>query len=665
MGSKSCLYMLRTVERLQSHGSLVGLCFLKCKRNHSLKAAHPVLSDIHTLQSSLRRTTVPIRCLNHESSLYTEGRNVTSSLSDGPSSDTLDISDIDNVKLLNQQISLKPNVPENIYKQTKLHCEVRLGLSKCTTPREVLDIFPTPSYRKDELFQGVMKLWHTFLALDKKQKLIERMFVIHHPHFHNLSHGIMKTAAVMTPAVLVRILHVFIHLNINQQSLLIQNLLCVCQERLTMFNEEELAILANSLERLQRDSNVDLLKYGLRLLMDIKIEEVNDVTPFLIIMKALGRTAPLNLKLKLEKKALQMIDKFTVAHSQKMFCILVDINFYSESLLNACSCKITDNIDELPFIKIIRLLSCCYEMLYYNERLMTTVGDHILKTMCIWKPWQVAVIVQYLAHLRFRHVPLLDRYADILMQNLESLRIWDLSLAVQSFAMLNHLPEGKGHQFLAALNTVLQKHIDDIPLKDLLNMVHDFCMLGKCPRYAVNKLLHYQSFSGFKAKGQSKILSSITMCLMVEEPISNSHSLWSLKKAPSPTSEGLQTFHTFFQHFIKDPRLYLHSLQIAGTYYIDFIVSLDTQENNLVPVGDMWTEKPQTADNPTIVRIAVICCTRNAFALGSFHPLGKLAVKIQHLKSLAFSVVVVPVNWFIKMNEEQKAEFLRTKIFRE
>ncbi|XP_068101079.1 FAST kinase domain-containing protein 2, mitochondrial isoform X2 [Hyperolius riggenbachi] len=617
MGSKSCLYMLRTVERLQSHGSLVGLCFLKCKRNHSLKAAHPVLSDIHTLQSSLRRTTVPIRCLNHESSLYTEGRNVTSSLSDGPSSDTLDISDIDNVKLLNQQISLKPNVPENIYKQTKLHCEVRLGLSKCTTPREVLDIFPTPSYRKDELFQGVMKLWHTFLALDKKQKLIERMFVIHHPHFHNLSHGIMKTAAVMTPAVLVRILHVFIHLNINQQSLLIQNLLCVCQERLTMFNEEELAILANSLERLQRDSNVDLLKYGLRLLMDIKIEEVNDVTPFLIIMKALGRTAPLNLKLKLEKKALQMIDKFTVAHSQKMFCILVDINFYSESLLNACSCKIT------------------------------------------------AVIVQYLAHLRFRHVPLLDRYADILMQNLESLRIWDLSLAVQSFAMLNHLPEGKGHQFLAALNTVLQKHIDDIPLKDLLNMVHDFCMLGKCPRYAVNKLLHYQSFSGFKAKGQSKILSSITMCLMVEEPISNSHSLWSLKKAPSPTSEGLQTFHTFFQHFIKDPRLYLHSLQIAGTYYIDFIVSLDTQENNLVPVGDMWTEKPQTADNPTIVRIAVICCTRNAFALGSFHPLGKLAVKIQHLKSLAFSVVVVPVNWFIKMNEEQKAEFLRTKIFRE
>lgn len=42
-----------------------------------------------------------------------------------------------------------------------------------------------------------------------------------------------------------------------------------------------------------------------------------------------------------------------------------------------------------------------------------------------------------------------------------------------------------------------------------------------------------------------------------------------------------------------------------------------------------------------VYSIAVLCCTPNAFALGTLHPLGKLASKIRNIKSYGFSVVVV------------------------
>ncbi|XP_040213246.1 FAST kinase domain-containing protein 2, mitochondrial [Rana temporaria] len=660
MGSKTCIYMLQRIRQLQSCSSLVGMSFSKFPKNYRSEATLPLPSDPRTLRPPFSSVTVPIRSVSHESSPINQEKNMTSDWVDGPLNDSPAISDGNHVSPLNEQVSLTPDELSSTPKMTPSYTVI--ALNKCTTPRDVLNVFSRPSYRKDELFQGVLKLWNTFLALNEKQKLAERDSIVGHPHFHNLTHGILKMAPVMSPEALIRMLYVFVRLQIYQQSKLIQNLLLICQEHLTCFNEVELAILANTLEWLKSDKNVDLITFGLRLMIDMKIEEVNEVTPLLTMMKAIGRTAPLRLKLKLENKALQMVDRFNVAQSENLFCVLADIDFYSEHLLNACSDKLIDGLDGLSYTKIVSLLSCCCELDYGNERLLTAVGDQIMKTICLWKPWQLAMILQYFVHLHFRHVPLLDRYAEIFTNNLSSVKIWDLSETVKFYSALNHLPEKKT-QFLEAVNSSLQAYLNSIPPKKLLFIVYNLCVLEACPDFAVNKLLQYESILNFK---EQSIFEHINLCLMRNTPFVKSNSFCCLKKVPPATSEDFQTLHNDMKNFIKDPDLYQYSLQIANTYYIDFVLALDTQDNKLVPVGDLQTDNLELADHSeNVIRIAVLCCTPNAFALGTLHPLGKLALKIRILKSFGFSVLVLPMHKFVRMTEEHKVKYLRTIIFQE
>ncbi|XP_077304630.1 FAST kinase domain-containing protein 2, mitochondrial isoform X2 [Lithobates pipiens] len=592
MGSKTCIYMLKTIRQLQPCSSLAGMSFPKFTKNYRSEATLPLSSDTRTLRPAFGSVTVPIRCVGHESSPCNQANNMTSDWVDGPLNDSPAISDGNNVSPLNEQISLKPDELASTPKMIPSY--IMIALNKCTTPRDVLNVFLRPSYKKDELFKGVLKLWNTFLALNEKEKLTERDSIFGHPHFHNLTHGILKMAPVMPPEALIRILYMFVHLQINQESRLIQNLLLICQEHLTSFNEVELAILANTLEWLKSDTNVDLITFGLRLMIDMKIEEFNEVMPLLTMMKAIGRTAPLRLKLKLENKALQMVDRFNVAQSGTLFCILSDINFYSEHLLNACSDKLINGLDELSFTKIVSLLSCCCELNYSNEKLLTAVGDQVMKTICLWNPWQLALILQYFVHLNFRHVPLLDRYAEIFTNNLNSVKIWDLSEAVKFYSALNHLPEKKTQQFLEAINTSLQENLNSMPPKKLLYIVYNLCVLEVCPDFAVNKLLQYENFLNPK---EQKIFAHINLCLMMNKPFLKSHSFCCLKKVPPATTEDFQTLHTNIKNFIKDPDLYHYSLQIANTYYIDFMLALDIQDNKLVPVGDLQTDNLEIADH--------------------------------------------------------------------
>nr|DBA20039.1 TPA: hypothetical protein GDO54_015780 [Pyxicephalus adspersus] len=382
MTSKTITYVLRTIRQLQSCNSLAGMSFPKCTRNYHLSVVTPLLSDTQTFRLAI----VPSRCVSHDNSQHTEEKTFTSDGVDEPFDDSSAIPDVDHIGPLNEHFSSKTNELAS----SPTMSFTMIALSKCTTPREVLNVFSSPVYRKDELLEGVTKLWQTFLTRDQNQKLIERDLIVGHPNFCNLSHGIWKIASTLSPEALVRSLYVLVRLKVNQESKLIQDLLLLCQENLSSFNEVEITILANTLEWLNSDRNVNMLKFGLRLLMDLKIEEFNGVVPLLTMMKATGTTASLSLKLKFEKKALQMVDRFNVAQSENLFYILHDINFYSEHLLNACSRKLIDGIDELSYNNIVNLLSCCCKLVYSNESMFTVFGDHIMKTICLWKPQQHA-----------------------------------------------------------------------------------------------------------------------------------------------------------------------------------------------------------------------------------------------------------------------------------
>ncbi|XP_063788760.1 LOW QUALITY PROTEIN: FAST kinase domain-containing protein 2, mitochondrial [Pseudophryne corroboree] len=531
------------------------------------------------------------------------------------------------------------------------------AVQNCTTPCEVLDIFSSTSPSERDLHSGIMKLWQ-IVSPHKKMKLSEEQLLSEHPNLHNLCYGIMVAAPTMSTVFLIRSLHVLVSLRVNQKARVMQTLLIVCQKRLGTLNEGNISLLANCLKMMESDRNVDVLVSGLRLLLVFKLKDIDTVSSLQSLMRSLGKDAPSQLKLQFMRKALQMVDQFSVSQCRYMFSILADIDLPAYGLLNACSLRLIDHVEELAYEDIKAILHCCFNLSYFNRKLLSALGDHVINTIDTWKIWQITMILKNLSKLNFRHVPLLDYLAEDVMQRSDSLTIQDLLKTIRVFSSVNHLPDGKADQFLEALEKSLMLHLDGMKHSHLLGIVYSFWLLGFLPQSAINRILMDESV--LSTESERTMWNHIKTSWMLDTSQERA-SLPSLIKAPVMGATSIQRFHTYLQDYIGEPNLYQYSMQIPGSYYIDFVLAWDTEQKKLVPVDSL-----QTSDrSQNTVRIAVLCFPRSAFTLGSLHPNGNVAAKTRLIKSHGFDVVLIPVHRFFGMPDEEKVAFLRMNVFRE
>ncbi|XP_040296982.1 FAST kinase domain-containing protein 2, mitochondrial [Bufo bufo] len=628
-------YLLRTVRLLQSCHCLLGVRIPSLLRNYSSRSRLLLFPEIKPWTPA----SIPIRFLNQEISVSAEANNPLSVHSTSSSSDQdRDLSD---------EYSLKSDLGDSLEGEKVMEPPKKLS---CV---EVLEAFSSDSHSQHDLYCCILDLWRS-LTNDKKMKLSDKQLISEHPHFYNLCYDVMKSAPSMSNKFLVCSLYVFVSLKVNQKTRLIQTLLNICQQRLSTLKVEEISILAKGLKMMESDKNVDILNSGLCLLIELKCEAMKDVTAIQNMM----RIAPPHLRRNFEEKALQMVDKFTVSQCHNMFSVLAGINLHSESLLDSCSHKLIDCLDELSCKKIISLTSCCSKLLYFNEQLLSAIGENIKNNIYMWDMWQISLVLTSMAFLRFRCVPLLDYFADKIMQESKSLTGSYLVKVAKIYSIVNHLPEGKEDKFLKTLNKALDLHMDSMNKKELLRTFYNLCLLGLVSSSAMNKFLEDQSLPGIMHNIEKSYLSHIKLCVLLESG-SSPYSIQDLEKIEANHSHSVFMCHTFLKDHFKDPTLYQENMQFPSSYFIDFVLTLDKEQCKLIPTGDVQNFE----GSQDITRIAVLCCTPNAFTLGSLHPVGKLALKMRHLKSLGFTVVVVPVNQFLMLTEAKKVEFLRENIF--
>ncbi|KAG9477172.1 hypothetical protein GDO78_002527 [Eleutherodactylus coqui] len=162
---------------------------------------------------------------------------------------------------------------------------------------DLLDAFSSASPSQQELYSSVMQMWR-ILAISRKLERSDTQRITEHPNFFNLCYEVMTAAHSMSNMFLVCSLQVFVRLNVNPKTRLIQTLLNMCQQRLSTLKKEEVYILANTLKMMEGDKNVDLLKSGLCLLLDLKCELTTDVRT----LQNLMRIMPAHLAKKFEVK---------------------------------------------------------------------------------------------------------------------------------------------------------------------------------------------------------------------------------------------------------------------------------------------------------------------------------------------------------------------------
>ncbi|KAM4698791.1 FAST kinase domain-containing protein 2, mitochondrial [Rhinophrynus dorsalis] len=680
MSNKAYFYVLRTLRHLQSCDSTVGTRIpIYTKRTYGSKACLLKHVTQHVNKHTPATTSsLSFRFLSQETPGSVEEKNEKTELHPQPSKNVPD-SSVNNVHiqvkekidinvvnpLANDESFGMQGVPSKV--RDERYPEIYDALKKCNSPSDVLELCSSPSMSLKLVSNCFTTMWETVKKIGVEQRRYEKQLMFEHPNFENLCRHAMHGANRMSSEDLVYTLHAVVKLQVHHRTRLVQTLLRACQEHLNDFEEREISILATSLDGMDSSRNVDALRSGLRLLVEVRMPEIRGVLPLQTMMRSIGKDAPVSLKKKLERKALEMVDEFSLPNAQYMFTTLAAIQMRSIPLLDACSQKIIDNLDGLPFWKLINVLQACRELSYRNEELLSAVGDYVVSTIYMWHTKQVTLLLSVLENLGFRHVSLLDIFADKVIQNPQSLTLKDLLITVKIYSLLNHLPEGRSQQFLEALNTSLALYLPRIPPVELLRVMFSFCILGYFPQIPLDKLLQEDvlnellTSANHNVEINERMLHGINLCLELDKP---SHTKRQVVAQGKPSAVNVTTqpdVQVTLQSILGDSNLLQHNVQLPNDYYIDFVLALDTEQNKVVTVADT-----QASDNALhIKRVAVLCAPVSSFALGTSHPLGKLAMKMRHLKALGYHVVLVPVNEFGKLNELERVEFLRSRIFPE
>uniref|UniRef100_A0A8D1WUI9 RAP domain-containing protein n=1 Tax=Sus scrofa TaxID=9823 RepID=A0A8D1WUI9_PIG len=531
---------------------------------------------------------------------------------------------------------------------------------ECNSLSDVLDIFSkAPRFPSSNYFSA---MWIVAKRMSSDQKRFEKQLMFNHPVFSQLCEQAMREAKIMHYDDLLFSLHAIVKLGIPQNTLLVQTLLRVVQERINECDEKCLSVLSTVLEAMEPCKNVDVLRAGFRMLVDQQVWKIERVFTLQTVMKCIGKDAPVGLKRKLEMKALKELDQFSVLNSQHMFKVLAAMNHRSIILLNECSKTVTSNIHGCPFKILISILQSCRDLRYFNIDLLKGIADYVTTTFDIWKLKQVLFLLILFESFGFRPVGLMDLFMKKAADESGSLNVKNLVCILYVYSSLNHVYKCQTHRFLEIMATALTGSLHHISSENLLNVVCSFCLLNHFPLALINQLFQKDTISDLLTSGDVEKhvlkLCTVTACLKLDDAPYPKNIDLVLPEPPStvlcPNAKVAKVLSS-----LLGEGCFSKSIQLPHNYYIDFEIRMDTNRSQVLP----FSEVDVVTSDTDIQRVAILCIPKSAYCLDSTHPKGNLALKMRHLKAMGFRVILVH-NWEMeKLDMKDAVMLLKTKIY--
>ncbi|XP_043549170.1 FAST kinase domain-containing protein 2, mitochondrial [Chiloscyllium plagiosum] len=573
--------------------------------------------------------------------------------------------------------NLEPLEEEFITEQKSLSSATRIKpleqffgrLQTCTSPSDVLDLYKESTMTWKQVSSCLMTMWKTTKRMSEDQKRYERKLMFEHPVFEKICQHTIREAQLMSCIDLSYSLFALVKIGVSQNSRLIHTLLRLTQERLNKFDERALSVLSSCLKNMEDSRNVNALRVGLRLLVELRIPAIRRVMALQTMMRCIGQGAPLPLKKKLENKALSLLNEFTLPNCQYMFVTLAVMDYRSLPLLEACSNRIIENIHSIPFWRLVHILQSCKDLWYRNPALLSAIGNHVLSSLAIWQVKQLILFLVLFSELNFRHIELMNAFAHTMLANSESLTLKDVLSVLRVYSLLNHRPdEGLIEQFLQTLSDVFELYLSKCSSLELLRGVYSLCLMGHYPQAALNQLfqddiLHELCSSGNAYhEANERMLQGINLCLELENPSFLRHSDNRNAASPSLSSHPVNAeLQKTVDTILGDSSLYQQGVVLKNVHFIDYTIAFDQKSKNVVPIP----QDDEIASESNVQRVAVLHAPVSAFCFGTVHPKDRLAMRIRHLKLLGYHVVLVSEHEFGKLSEDERVGFLKSAIFTE
>ncbi|XP_039073431.1 FAST kinase domain-containing protein 2, mitochondrial [Hyaena hyaena] len=530
---------------------------------------------------------------------------------------------------------------------------------ECSSLSDVLDIFSeAPTFPSSNYLSS---MWTIAKRMSEDQKRIEKQLMFNHPAFSQLCEQMMREAKIMRYDHLLFSLLAIVKLGIPQNTLLVQTLLRVVQERINECDEKCLSVLSTILEAMEPCKNVDVLRAGVRILANQQVWKIERVFTLQAVMKCVGKDAPIALKRKLEMKALRELDRFSDLNSQHMFEALAAMNHRSITLLNECSKMVIGNIHGCPFKVLISILQSCRDLRYRNLDLFKGIADYVAVTIDIWKLKQVLFLLILFEKLGFRHTDVMDLFIRKVMDDPASLTMKNIISVLHVYSSLNHFHKCHTQEFQEAMASSLTGYLHHISSENLLNAVCSFCLMNHFPLGLINQLLQKDIINELLTSGDiernAHKLRILAACLKLDV---SCHKAIDLVLPPLPSTPLYPNAKVADAlSSLLGEGYFLKNVHLPHNYHIDFEVRMDINRSQVLPFSsvDVITA---AAD---IQRVAVLCVPRSTYCLDLTHPRGYLAMKMRHLKIMGFHVILVH-NWKIERLEMKDiVTFLKTELY--
>ncbi|NWV83363.1 FAKD2 protein, partial [Dasyornis broadbenti] len=507
--------------------------------------------------------------------------------------------------------------------------------------------------------------WRLLKNLSEEQQRYEKQLIFEHPAFVKLCQQLLRHARRMTRGDLVFSLHAVVSLGVPQNTLLVQTLLRVCQERLNQLDNRCVSVLATTVAGMDKDQNVSALQAGLQLLVEQRMSSIRDIFILQNLMKCLGKDAPIFLKKKLEMAVLREIDSLTFPNALRMFWALVAMDYCSLPILNACSKKIQENVQDAPFRQLILILEACYTLQYRNVKLFSALAGYVNSTAYLWDKRQIILFLSACEVLGFQPSGLMDIFAEKVTEEPEFLNLKNLLIVLRVYSRLNYVPRVPKHLFFETLHSCLNKFLPQISNTELLKAVYSLGILGYLPHRALDELLQKDSKDELILTDDLKepntvMLHCVKTCMELDSPSFTRPAFVVTENLSSLVPLNLRKAQEALTELLGDENMFRQNVQLPYKYHIDFEIRMDADRKKVLPIA-------ATDDHPDsqVQRLAFLFAPVSAFCLGTTHPQGKLAMKMRHLNKLGYHVILIHNKKFQEMTNEDAVEFLKGKIYSE
>uniref|UniRef100_A0A6J0U5C0 FAST kinase domain-containing protein 4 n=1 Tax=Pogona vitticeps TaxID=103695 RepID=A0A6J0U5C0_9SAUR len=425
---------------------------------------------------------------------------------------------------------------------------------------------------------------------------------------------------------------------------------------------------------------VDVLREKNRLLSELlkKLElrwtEIEDARSVVVLVTKMAYLSP-TLKQRLEDKALEIADQFSLEDIWKVAMTLAHQNNRSIPLLRALSYYLVQKQLAISPNVLVDLVFAYAKLNFHQTQLFQKIAMELQPYIPEMTPNDVTRCVRSFAYLKWLNLPLFEAFMQYLLDNEKRLTPLHLSSIILSLAHLNFHPSNR-EAFYGMIHRGLENHLDSLDPDLLLDLVWSLCILQQANAAHLQRVLepkfHLQFLSDQNTKRPNYLVKLIQInatarleCADYKGPFLAKEILGTkerqAKRMPTPLQTDLKEV---LKSVAGNDAHVRFEVDLLSGWLLDAVMVLDA-ENQPLPVTDavipsLSQSKPLP---PWPKRLAFLRWEFPNFSNRSKELLGRFAMARRHIQAAGFLVVDVPYyEWHDLKMEWQKAAYLRAKM---